>query len=157
MLCELCEYCHSNSFYYLLKYGFVCAVDSLGHAILEYMNPFPLHYGHWNYPYIHLWHSSIAALYFILYDMKMLVSCSEKILWNQRRIQHELEVSTKQAIFVDSSISDTIRTCIVLGNHRAANKVKTEFKVSWFLKFLQLKKTGNPLKEDKSSNSFFHA
>lgn len=44
-------------------------------------------------------------------------------------MQHELEVSTKQAIFVDSSISDTIRTCIVLGNHRAAVKVKTEFKV----------------------------
>ncbi|XP_020105943.1 protein VACUOLELESS1 isoform X2 [Ananas comosus] len=46
------------------------------------------------------------------------------------RLQHELEVSTKQAIFMDSSISDTIRTCIVLGNHRAAMKVKTEFKVS---------------------------
>ncbi|KAK4758882.1 hypothetical protein SAY87_020183 [Trapa incisa] len=46
------------------------------------------------------------------------------------RIQHELEVTTKQAIFVDSSISDTIRTCIVLGNHRAAMKVKNEFKVS---------------------------
>ncbi|GFZ05507.1 vacuoleless1 [Actinidia rufa] len=46
------------------------------------------------------------------------------------RIQHELEVTTKQAIFVDSSISDTIRTCIVLGNHRAAMKVRTEFKVS---------------------------
>lgn len=46
------------------------------------------------------------------------------------RMQHDLEVSTKQAIFVDSSISDTIRTCIVLGNHRAAMKVKTEFKVS---------------------------
>ncbi|KAF4373221.1 hypothetical protein F8388_010477 [Cannabis sativa] len=46
------------------------------------------------------------------------------------RIQHELEVATKQAIFVDSSISDTIRTCIVLGNNRAALKVKTEFKVS---------------------------
>ena len=45
------------------------------------------------------------------------------------RMQHELEVTTKQAIFVDSSISDTIRTCIVLGNHRAAMKVKTEFKV----------------------------
>lgn len=45
------------------------------------------------------------------------------------RIQHDLEVSTKQAIFVDSSINDTIRTCIVLGNHRAALKVKTEFKV----------------------------
>ncbi|KAF2302221.1 hypothetical protein GH714_033770 [Hevea brasiliensis] len=52
------------------------------------------------------------------------------------RIQHELEVSTKQAIFVDSSITDTIRTCIVLGNHRAAMKVKMEFKVSekrWYL------------------------
>eukprot|EP00258_Populus_trichocarpa_P035766 XP_024451785.1 protein VACUOLELESS1 isoform X2 [Populus trichocarpa] len=46
------------------------------------------------------------------------------------RIQHELEVSTKQPIFLDSSISDTIRTCIALGNHRAAMKVKTEFKVS---------------------------
>ncbi|KAK4792732.1 hypothetical protein SAY86_023167 [Trapa natans] len=46
------------------------------------------------------------------------------------RIQHELEVTTKQAIFLDSSISDTIRTCIVLGNHRAAMKVKNEFKVS---------------------------
>lgn len=49
------------------------------------------------------------------------------------RMQHELEVTTKQAIFVDSSISDTIRTCIVLGNHRAAMKVKTEFKVSKLL------------------------
>ncbi|KAH0652067.1 hypothetical protein KY285_032119 [Solanum tuberosum] len=46
------------------------------------------------------------------------------------RMQHEFEVTTKQAIFMDSSISDTIRTCIVLGNHRAAMKVKTEFKVS---------------------------
>lgn len=46
------------------------------------------------------------------------------------RMQHELEVTTKQPIFVDSSISDTIRTCIVLGNHRAAMKVRTEFKVS---------------------------
>ncbi|XP_078167947.1 vacuoleless1 (VCL1) [Carex rostrata] len=46
------------------------------------------------------------------------------------RVQHELEVSTKQPIFVDSSISDTIRTCIVMGNHRAALKVKNEFKVS---------------------------
>ncbi|PKA47623.1 hypothetical protein AXF42_Ash014819 [Apostasia shenzhenica] len=46
------------------------------------------------------------------------------------RLQHELEVSTKQAIFVGSSISDTIRTCIVLGNHRAATRVRAEFKVS---------------------------
>lgn len=55
------------------------------------------------------------------------------------RIQHELEVTTKQAIFVDSSISDTIRTCIVLGNHRAAMKVKTEFKVCISLKWHLLK------------------
>ncbi|KAH7836103.1 hypothetical protein Vadar_032726 [Vaccinium darrowii] len=46
------------------------------------------------------------------------------------RMQHELDVTTKQAIFVDSSISDTIRTCIVLGNHRAAMKVRTEVKFS---------------------------
>ncbi|CAA6661340.1 unnamed protein product [Spirodela intermedia] len=46
------------------------------------------------------------------------------------KVQHELEVSTKQAIFVDSSISDTICTCIVLGNHRAATRVKQDFKVS---------------------------
>ncbi|KAL6137178.1 hypothetical protein ACLB2K_062472 [Fragaria x ananassa] len=46
------------------------------------------------------------------------------------RAQHGLEMSTKQAIFVDSSISDTILTCIVLGNHKAAMRVKTDFKVS---------------------------
>ncbi|XP_078439056.1 vacuoleless1 (VCL1) isoform X2 [Wolffia australiana] len=45
------------------------------------------------------------------------------------KVQHELEVSTKQAIFVDSSISDTICTCIVLGNHRAAMRVKQDFKL----------------------------
>ncbi|KAK1321762.1 hypothetical protein QJS10_CPA03g00634 [Acorus calamus] len=45
------------------------------------------------------------------------------------RLQHELEVSTKQPIFVGTSVSDTIRTCIVLGNHRAAMKVRSEFKV----------------------------
>lgn len=45
------------------------------------------------------------------------------------RMQQEFEASTKQPIFVDSSVNDTIRTCIVLGNHRAAAKVKTEFKV----------------------------
>ncbi|KAI3882164.1 hypothetical protein MKW92_008320 [Papaver armeniacum] len=46
------------------------------------------------------------------------------------RIQHELEVSTRQTIFVDSSVGDTIRTCIELGNHQAAMKVRSEFKVS---------------------------
>ncbi|CAN8284876.1 unnamed protein product [Cochlearia groenlandica] len=58
------------------------------------------------------------------------------------RIQHDLEASTKQAIFVDSSVNDTIRTCIVLRNNRAATKVKTEFKVSdkrwYFLKAFAL-------------------
>ncbi|XP_039143769.1 protein VACUOLELESS1-like isoform X2 [Dioscorea cayenensis subsp. rotundata] len=63
------------------------------------------------------------------------------------RIQHELEVSTKQAIFIDSSISDTIRTCISTGNHRAAMKVRTEFKVPekrWYwLKALALSTRGD--------------
>ena len=44
------------------------------------------------------------------------------------RSQHELEVSTKQAIFVGSSVSDTIQTCIAMGNERATLKVKSEFK-----------------------------
>lgn len=77
-----------------------------------------------------------------------LISCSQRILCNQCRIQHELEVTTKQAIFVDSSISDTIRTCIVLGNHRAANKVKTEFKVCQIRIFLP-QKVDHLIKEDK--------
>ncbi|KAL5731811.1 vacuolar protein sorting-associated protein 16 [Ranunculus cassubicifolius] len=58
------------------------------------------------------------------------------------KMQHEFEVSTKQPIFVGSSISDTIRTCIVLGNHKLAMKVKHDFKVSekqWYwLKVLAL-------------------
>ncbi|KAI3967604.1 hypothetical protein MKW92_003479 [Papaver armeniacum] len=33
-------------------------------------------------------------------------------------------------LFYDSSVSDTIRTCIELGNHQAAMKVRSEFKVS---------------------------
>uniref|UniRef100_A0ACD5W1V2 Uncharacterized protein n=1 Tax=Avena sativa TaxID=4498 RepID=A0ACD5W1V2_AVESA len=45
------------------------------------------------------------------------------------RVQHHLEVSTKQAIFMGSSVSDTIKTCIAMGNDRAAAKVKSEFKV----------------------------
>jgi hypothetical protein len=45
------------------------------------------------------------------------------------RVQHNLEVSTKQAIFLGSSVSDTIKTCIAMGNERAAVKVKSEFKV----------------------------
>jgi len=63
------------------------------------------------------------------------------------RSQHELEVSTKQPIFVGSSVSDTIKTCIAMGNERAALKVKSEFKVPdkrWYwLKTCALATVGN--------------
>jgi hypothetical protein len=49
------------------------------------------------------------------------------------RIQHELEASSGQAIFVDSSVSDTICTCLVMGNNRIAEKLRNDFKVSLFL------------------------
>ncbi|KAG0558247.1 hypothetical protein KC19_10G014100 [Ceratodon purpureus] len=45
------------------------------------------------------------------------------------KLQQEFEISTGQLIFVDSSVSDTIRTLITLGNHRAAQRVKVDFKV----------------------------
>lgn len=63
------------------------------------------------------------------------------------RLQHELEVSTKQPIFVGSSVSDTIKTCIAMGNERAANRVRSEFKVPdkrWYwLKTCALATVGN--------------
>jgi hypothetical protein len=52
------------------------------------------------------------------------------MMWH--RLQQEFEISTGQPIFVDSSVSDTIRTLITLGNHRAAQKVRVEFKVCRF-------------------------
>lgn len=52
------------------------------------------------------------------------------MMWH--RLQQEFEISTGQPIFVDSSVSDTIRTLITLGNHRAAQKVRVEFKVHHF-------------------------
>lgn len=45
------------------------------------------------------------------------------------RVQHELEAATGQPIFVESSVSDTICTCLVLGNNRAAQKIRSDFKV----------------------------
>lgn len=55
------------------------------------------------------------------------------------RLQQELEIATGQPIFVDSSVSDTIRTCISLGNHRTAQRIRVEFKVfPIFLDCLQL-------------------
>ncbi|XP_020529347.1 protein VACUOLELESS1 isoform X2 [Amborella trichopoda] len=63
------------------------------------------------------------------------------------RVQHELEVSTKRPLFVDSSVSDTIRTCITLGYEQAAAKVRAEFKVPekrWYwLKLLALAAKGD--------------
>lgn len=47
-----------------------------------------------------------------------------------RRAQQELEISTRQDVFVDSSVSDSIRTCIAMGNHKAAQKLRVDFKVS---------------------------
>jgi hypothetical protein len=55
------------------------------------------------------------------------------------KLQQELEIATGQPIFVDSSVSDTIRTCISLGNHRTAQRIRVEFKVfPIFLDWLQL-------------------
>lgn len=63
------------------------------------------------------------------------------------RIQHELEAATGQAIFVDSSVSDTICTCLVLGNNRAAEKLRSDFKVPekryYWLKIKALSTTSN--------------
>lgn len=72
---------------------------------------------------------SIPTIFVVPSDLSL---CDLFFSINSCRIQHMLEVTTKQAIFVDSSISDTIRTCIVLGNHREALRVKTEFKVKTF-------------------------
>lgn len=49
------------------------------------------------------------------------------------RVQHELEAATGETIFVDSSLSDTITTCITMGNHAAAQKIRINFKVSYLL------------------------
>eukprot|EP00898_Chlorokybus_atmophyticus_P007460 jgi/Chlat1/7715/Chrsp66S07190 len=51
------------------------------------------------------------------------------------RVQKELETSTGQRVFMDSSVSDTIRTCLVMGNHKAAQRVRSEMKVpdkAWY-------------------------
>lgn len=45
------------------------------------------------------------------------------------KMQHELETSMGKAIFVDSSVSDTICTCLSLGYNAYADKLKSTFKV----------------------------
>ncbi|KAG6541575.1 hypothetical protein Mapa_017028 [Marchantia paleacea] len=63
------------------------------------------------------------------------------------KVQQDLEAATGQPIFVDSSVSDTIRTCITLGNHRAAQRIRTDFKVPdkrfYWLKIFALAMTKN--------------
>lgn len=49
------------------------------------------------------------------------------MMWH--RLQQEFEIPTAQPIFVDSSISDTIRTLVISPNHCVAQKVCLEFKV----------------------------
>ena len=68
-----------------------------------------------------------------MFDLYHVLTLRTSVLVISGRLQLELEASTKQAIFVGSSISDTIRTCIVLGNHRAAMRVRAEFKVIFFI------------------------
>ncbi|CAM6111380.1 unnamed protein product [Calypogeia fissa] len=80
------------------------------------------------------------------------------------KTQHELEAATGQTIFVDSSLSDTITTCITMGNDTAAQKIRTNFKVSdkkfyWIKTFaLALTKKFDALekfsKEKKPPNGF---
>ncbi len=55
-----------------------------------------------------------------------------------RRLQTDLEAETGNACFLGLSMADTLRQCISLGNHRAAGRVRTEFKISdrrfWWIK-----------------------
>jgi hypothetical protein len=55
-----------------------------------------------------------------------------------RRAQAELEEETGNAAFLGASLADTLRQCVRLGNHRAAARLRADFKVSdrrfWWLK-----------------------
>lgn len=57
-----------------------------------------------------------------------------------RRLQTDLEAETGNACFLGLSLADTLRQCISLGNHRAASRVRTEFKISdrrfWWIKVI---------------------
>ena len=58
-----------------------------------------------------------------------------------RRLQTELEAETGNACFLGLSMADTLRQCISLGNHRAAGRVRTEFRISdrrfWWIKVIK--------------------
>ena len=55
-----------------------------------------------------------------------------------RRLQTDLEAETGNACFLGLNLADTLRQCIALGNHRAAGRVRAEFKISdrrfWWIK-----------------------
>lgn len=55
-----------------------------------------------------------------------------------RHLQAELERETGQACFLGLSVADTLRQCVLLGNQRAATKVRQEFGVTdkrfWWIK-----------------------
>lgn len=55
-----------------------------------------------------------------------------------RRVQAELEAETGNAALLGLSLADTLRQCVRLGNHRAAARLRADFKVSdrrfWWLK-----------------------
>ena len=55
-----------------------------------------------------------------------------------RRAQAELEEETGSAAFLGASLADTLRQCVRLGNHRAAARLRADFKLSdrrfWWLK-----------------------
>ena len=55
-----------------------------------------------------------------------------------RRVQGELEAETGNAAFLGLSLAATLAQCVRLGNHRAAARLRADFKVSdrrfWWLK-----------------------
>ena len=55
-----------------------------------------------------------------------------------RRAQAELEAETGNAAFLGLSLAATLAQCVRLGNHRAAARLRADFKVSdrrfWWLK-----------------------
>jgi len=72
-------------------------------------------------------------------------ACEEAVALTNRLL--ELEEKTGQPIFADSSLADAIRTCIVTGNHKQAQKLRSDFKMAdkqfYWLKIRSLASTGD--------------
>eukprot|EP00753_Platysulcus_tardus_P012709 PLAT3524.5.p1 GENE.PLAT3524.5~~PLAT3524.5.p1 ORF type:complete len:422 (+),score=114.59 PLAT3524.5:129-1268(+) len=62
------------------------------------------------------------------------------------RLQEELEERTGEECFVDMSLSETIFNCIVMGQHRFAERVRSDFRISdarfWHIKIRALAQSG---------------